>query len=726
MGAVLGALYACGYTADQLDEMVRSQDWFSLFSDARLAPAQLQGGWRELPEAQLSLLLDRLPPLPPRNLSGGRKITQLIGSLSADALLYADNDFDRLPIPFRAVAVDLNSAQIVVLRSGSLARAVQASGTIPLLLPPIHMKGRELVDGGFRINNPVELARALGFRHSLVIDVSNTQLPDRKSPGDLYQMWIRTMELQEYPSNLVEPAPGEVVLHIPLQNYRSLNFGRIEEIVRTGYDFAAQRRDTLRSLRNPARHSANSQSSPTSAAQRVDDEQQVGPAQRVDDEQRVSPAQRVVSHPSIAETGPRIRVDDLELADGDGMGVAELRRRLGIEVGDELPLREVYRRFNSLEHSPAVQSAWIDVERVEGHASAATAAAPGGAPGTTSAAVPGGAPGTTSAAVPDSSPTAVRLRPHLELRHRPRLELAGHVITDDDAAILARLHQARLPLGGGEAALSYRYSERKAAGSFRLQQGIPPGGQFSLTTSLDWARDRPWLYQRGTRVDRLVIQEQGLGLQLGFHMRHPGIGLRVGLQRRRLLSYRESRLALNEAQGPQTLTGFTAELQSGGDAGLIHSRGPGFRLCYQRAVPEWGDLGFWRLEGGAVAEAKGPGRMRPTAALGFVQGSPRRAVGLQGRAGGPFGWLGLRREEILASRLLWLRGGMDWHLAATLRCGFAAAVGWRDELSLSHASPLAGVGTHLAWKTPLGPFRVYWAVAERRVGTIFVQLGPEF
>ncbi len=682
MGAVLGALYACGYTADQLREMVRSQDWFSLFSDARLAPAQLQGGWRELPEAQLSLLLDRLPPLPPRNLSGGRKITQLIGSLSAGALLDAKSDFDRLPTPFRAVAVDLNTAQIVVLRSGSLARAVQASGTIPLLLPPVDIRGHELVDGGFRLNNPLEIARALGFRRSLVVDVSNTQLPGRQSPEDLYQMWIRTMELQEYPSNLVEPNSGELVLHIPLQKYRSLNFAGIEEIVRIGYEFASKRRDSLRSLQTEPRQAAAPQSPGTTP--------------------------RVRPHPSTAETKPEVEVGKLELEDGDGMSAAELHRRLGFELGEEFPLREVYRRFNALERMPAVESAWIEVEHLGDDASAS--------------APRGSAPSSAR----NGPPTPVRLRPHLELRHQARLELAGHVITDDDAALLARLHQARLPLGGGEAALSSRYSERKAALEFRLQQGIPPGGHFSLTTHLDWSRDRPWLYERGSRVDRLVIQEQGIGLQLGFRVRHPGLGLHVGFQTSRLSSYRESRLSLNEAAGPQTLSGITAELQSGANLGLVHSHELGFRIRYLRGVPGWGDLGFWRLEGGAVAQAKGPGRLCLSAALGFVQGSPRLPVALRGRAGGPLGWIGLRREEILASRLLWLRGGLGWQLAATLRFGVTAAIGWRDEETLRHAAPLAGVGTNLSWKTPLGPFRVCWAVAERRVGTIFVQLGPEF
>ncbi len=184
---------------------------------------------------------------------------------------------------------------------------------------------------------------------------------------------------------------------------------------------------------------------------------------------------------------------------------------------------------------------------------------------------------------------------------------------------------------------------------------------------------------------------------------------------------------LGGSGGPaSTATGFTAELESGVETGLSQSRALGYRVRYWRGVPAWGDLGFWRVEGGAVGVAHGPGRLRPSAAVGFVHGSAHLPVALRGRAGGPFGWTGLRREEIFASRLLWSRVGLGWQLAGTLRLGVAAAVGWSDEESLRRASALGGAGVELAWKTPLGPCRMSWAVAERRNGAIFVQLGPEF
>ena len=209
MGAVIGALYSCGISAGQLEEMALRQDWLELFSYRRPPPLELQGGWHGLPSAQIALLTRGFPPMPPPSLARGQGVESLLGSLTAGALFAAGNDFDRLPIPFRGVATDLNTGDMVVLSRGSLATAVRASGTVPLLLPPVEWEGRELVDGGFRANNPLVVARAMGFSRALVVDVSNVFVPGKKTPQNLMEMWVRAMELQQYEGNRLDPHQGE-------------------------------------------------------------------------------------------------------------------------------------------------------------------------------------------------------------------------------------------------------------------------------------------------------------------------------------------------------------------------------------------------------------------------------------------------------------------------------------------------------------------------------------
>ena len=89
------------------------------------------------------------------------------------------DDFDKLPIPFRAVATDLASSEMVVIDRGNLANAVRASMAIPAGLTPVELDGRLLVDGGLSRNLPVDVARSLGADVIIAIDIG-TPLLTRK------------------------------------------------------------------------------------------------------------------------------------------------------------------------------------------------------------------------------------------------------------------------------------------------------------------------------------------------------------------------------------------------------------------------------------------------------------------------------------------------------------------------------------------------------------------
>src|SRR5207245_400645 len=101
--------------------------------------------------------LEQEPDLLPRGLIAGQKIGFLFKSLTARAAFIAD--FDRLPIPFRAVATDLADGSMVVLSRGDLADALRASMSLPGTLAPSEIDGRHLVDGGLVRNLPVDVAR---------------------------------------------------------------------------------------------------------------------------------------------------------------------------------------------------------------------------------------------------------------------------------------------------------------------------------------------------------------------------------------------------------------------------------------------------------------------------------------------------------------------------------------------------------------------------------------
>jgi len=640
MGAVVGALYACGYSAARLEKLVQEEDWLQLFSYRRPPVAELQGGWPGLPPAQLSLLAGTFPPMPPPSLARGQAVENLLGRLTAGPLFSAGNDFDRLPIPFRAVAVDVNTGEKVILSRGSLATAVRASGTVPLILPPVEWNGRMLVDGGFRANNPVEVARALGFSRSIVVDVSNVFVPGKSTPRNLMEMWVRAMELQQYEGNVVDPRPGELVLHLPLQEYRSLEFGDAADIVRVGYREADRLRERLRAF-------APRTAAPTRAFPRM-----------------------VTEDPGFSP----VRVDSLDCADVRGMSRAEICRRLRLRPGAVLAPGEIWKRVEPLSVAPGVERAWVEIEPL--------GKGPKDGLGNSFRRPDSRMQGERPS--PDDVPGSL-LRLHLRVRRALRWELAGHVISDDTAALLVRLRQARLP-GGGEAALSWRTSHRTAAAGLRFRQGLPPGGSFGLAVEAHWSRDRPWVYQAGETIDRWAIVDASGNLALDWRLPRSSWRLSVGIAADRVESYRESRST--PGSGRRSLAGWRWELSSGGNAGLVQGPREGVRLSYRRGLPKWGDLDLWRWELGAIGQVETHRWLRPEGALGAVIASRETPVEFTGRAGGPLGWVGLRREEILSPRLAWARGALSARLGSTLRLVVSSAVGWHDDRDLGRAAPL--------------------------------------
>jgi NTE family protein len=136
MGAAIGSLWAAGYSAEQIEELVHSIDWQEVFSGRRVRPL-----------IPLALRLDDVPPFLRVGLEHGKprlpgsrdsdyRLNRLLIKLLTGPGVAAGGDFDRLPRPFRAVATDLANGERVVLARGSLARAVRASMSTPAILSP--------------------------------------------------------------------------------------------------------------------------------------------------------------------------------------------------------------------------------------------------------------------------------------------------------------------------------------------------------------------------------------------------------------------------------------------------------------------------------------------------------------------------------------------------------------------------------------------------------------
>jgi len=174
IGAIIGGLYAAGVTSTELEHLVLTTNWDDLLSlldetkRSDLFVDQKVIGERSF----VAIRFQGFEPVIPPAVSSGQRFTDFLNTQVLQAPYHAFPDFDHLKIPFRAVATDLVSGRKVVLRDGSLAEALRASATVPLLFNPIEKGGMKLIDGGLVDNIPVDLARQAGY--DVVIAVNST------------------------------------------------------------------------------------------------------------------------------------------------------------------------------------------------------------------------------------------------------------------------------------------------------------------------------------------------------------------------------------------------------------------------------------------------------------------------------------------------------------------------------------------------------------------------
>lgn len=171
MGALVGGLYASGMEPSEMRELVQSTDWKALFNDA---PSRRERSFRRKQDDRDGLTTIGVGisksglRVSPGMLQGARILALFERSTVGVAVV---EDFDRLPIPFRAVATDLNSGDAVVIDGGSLAMAMRASMSLPGVFQPAEIDGRVLLDGGLVNQVPVDVVRQMGADIVIAVDV---------------------------------------------------------------------------------------------------------------------------------------------------------------------------------------------------------------------------------------------------------------------------------------------------------------------------------------------------------------------------------------------------------------------------------------------------------------------------------------------------------------------------------------------------------------------------
>ncbi|HRQ63406.1 MAG TPA: patatin-like phospholipase family protein [Xanthomonadaceae bacterium] len=250
MGAAVGALYASGYSAEELETIIGAIDWRDALRDGPprgdLPMARKEESLRVLADIEMGYGEGRLKL--PRGVLQGQNLQVLLQRLFLRA---GDvGHFDELPIPFRAVAADIVTGEAVVFERGALPEVVRASMSVPAAFQPIRIDGRLLVDGGVVDNVPVDVARAMGVTHLIVVDVGEPLLPEEhlNSPLSITLQMVSVLMHAQTQRRLESLGERDVLIRPELGDIGSTQFDRAADTLAPGEAAAEAVIDHLRSL----------------------------------------------------------------------------------------------------------------------------------------------------------------------------------------------------------------------------------------------------------------------------------------------------------------------------------------------------------------------------------------------------------------------------------------------------------------------------------------------
>ena len=250
MGAIIGGMYAVGYNADDIEQIVNSMDWGEILRD-RLTMRNQTLDERERQNIYLfdyRLFLDKSQD----SLAGGLiRGTNVENTLRHYLRQPEEIDFNTLPRPFGCIATDLVTDSEVVLDHGSLATAIRASMAIPGIFSPVRMEPSILVDGGVKNNFPADLARKMGadIVIGIVTDLglnsnyySTSDILERSMGSDIHQ---RIDENEKY---------CDLVIRVPVRGFSAAHFypSAIHKLIERGEEATRAKMDSIMLLKKEA------------------------------------------------------------------------------------------------------------------------------------------------------------------------------------------------------------------------------------------------------------------------------------------------------------------------------------------------------------------------------------------------------------------------------------------------------------------------------------------
>lgn len=235
MGAIVGGLYASGYTANQLDSIFKNLDHSAVVRDFISRDSKNFYEKSNDERYALSLPFKDFKISVPSAFSKGLYNYNLINKLTYH--IRHLRDFDKMPIPFLCVATDIESGNQVILDRGYLPKAIIASSALPSLYTPIEIDGKYLIDGGVVNNYPIEEIKKMGADFIIGVDVQDG-LKSREMLQDATKILVQISNLQMIQKMQINKENTDIYIKPNIEKYSVLSFDQGEEIINIGEEAA--------------------------------------------------------------------------------------------------------------------------------------------------------------------------------------------------------------------------------------------------------------------------------------------------------------------------------------------------------------------------------------------------------------------------------------------------------------------------------------------------------
>ena len=243
-------MYASGLSVAQLEQVVADIDWQDAFSDK---PPRNELAYRRKRDDNGVLIkfgvgIKETKLVFPKGLVQGQKLQLILQSLTLPVI--DQSDFSQLPIPYRAVATNIVTAESVILEHGNLARAMRASMSVPGIFAPVEIDGQLLVDGGLVDNLPVNLAKEMGADIVIAVDIATPlskrdELDSAIGITDQVTNMMTQINAQQQKRLLTD---NDILITPDLHGISSADFFLLKRIIGQGESAALERLDRIKKL----------------------------------------------------------------------------------------------------------------------------------------------------------------------------------------------------------------------------------------------------------------------------------------------------------------------------------------------------------------------------------------------------------------------------------------------------------------------------------------------